>query len=150
MKTHDIHHEIGVKASPDAIYKALTDIKKLSGWWTTDTRGDSSKVGSQIEFWFGEHCLKAEVTSLKPNEQVRWRPLAGFVDSEWVGTEIGFDLSKEGDQVWVHFSHSGWKDIKGTYPHCSMKWAVFMLSLKDLLEKGKGQPAPNDVSINHS
>jgi hypothetical protein len=34
-------------------------------------------------------------------------------------------------------------------PHCSTKWAVFMLSLKELLEKGKGHPAPDDIEINH-
>jgi hypothetical protein len=35
------------------------------------------------------------------------------------------------------------------YAHCSMKWATFMLSLKDLLEKGKGRPSPNDLHINY-
>jgi hypothetical protein len=33
--------------------------------------------------------------------------------------------------------------------HCSTKWAVFLLSLKDLLEKDKGQSAPDDVAVNH-
>jgi hypothetical protein len=31
-----------------------------------------------------------------------------------------------------------------------MKWATFLLSLKDLMEKGKGRPAPDDLEINHS
>jgi len=30
-----------------------------------------------------------------------------------------------------------------------MKWATFMLSLKNLLETGKGHPAPNDLQINY-
>jgi hypothetical protein len=50
----------------------------------------------------------------------------------------------------VQFTHSGWDDNMGMFPHCSMKWAVFMLSLKDLLEKGKGHPFPDDLQINHS
>ncbi len=30
-----------------------------------------------------------------------------------------------------------------------MKWVVFSLSLKELLETGKGEPAPHDVKINN-
>jgi hypothetical protein len=30
-----------------------------------------------------------------------------------------------------------------------MKWATFLLSLKNLLETGKGRPAPNDLQINY-
>jgi hypothetical protein len=55
----------------------------------------------------------------------------------------------EKKQCYVLFSHSGWRRDDGLLPHCSTKWAVFMLSLKDLLEKGKGLPAPNDVEINY-
>ncbi|HXW68742.1 MAG TPA: hypothetical protein VEJ88_03960 [Dissulfurispiraceae bacterium] len=36
MKTYDIRHEVGIKASPKAVYQALTDINKLAGWWTSD------------------------------------------------------------------------------------------------------------------
>jgi hypothetical protein len=28
-----------------------------------------------------------------------------------------------------------------------MKWATFMLSLRDYLETGKGRPFPNDIQI---
>jgi hypothetical protein len=31
--------------------------------------------------------------------------------------------------------------------HCSTKWATFLLSLRDLVETGKGRPAPNDILI---
>ena len=53
------------------------------------------------------------------------------------------------NQCVVHFTHSGWADDLKMFPHCSTKWAVFMLSLKDLLETGKGRPAPNDIPIIH-
>ena len=33
--------------------------------------------------------------------------------------------------------------------HCSCKWAVFLLSLKDALETGKGRPFPDDIHIDH-
>ena len=31
--------------------------------------------------------------------------------------------------------------------HYSMKWAVYLLSLKALVETGKGSPSPDDVRI---
>ena len=31
--------------------------------------------------------------------------------------------------------------------HCSTKWAIFLMSLKSLVETGKGQPSPDDVTI---
>jgi hypothetical protein len=31
--------------------------------------------------------------------------------------------------------------------HCSTKWATFLLSLKDWLERAEGRPAPYDVKI---
>jgi hypothetical protein len=68
---------------------------------------------------------------------------------EWDGTGVDFSLSADDKKCYVRFSHSGWLSESGFLPHCSMKWAVFTLRLKDLLEKGKGQPAPDDVHINH-
>jgi hypothetical protein len=31
--------------------------------------------------------------------------------------------------------------------HCSTKWGVFLLSLKSLLETGKGRAAPNEIKL---
>ena len=44
----DILHKVGIKSSSlDDVYKALTTLEGLCGWWTTDTQGDS-KVGGVI------------------------------------------------------------------------------------------------------
>ena len=149
MKTYNILHEIGIKASPTDVYEALTDTKKLAKWWTSDTRGDGSKVGGVLEFWFGDTCHTFEVAELQPGKLVRWKANRKESVEEWAGTGITFALSADEKQCYVDFSHSGWRSDGGVFPHSSTKWAVFMLSLKDLLEKGKGHPAPNDVQINH-
>ena len=149
MTTYSIRHEVGIKAAPHAVYEALTDIRKLAGWWTSDTRGNGSEIGGVLEFWFGDHCKKFAVVELQPDKLVRWKANKGEGEDEWDGTEIAFSLSADEKQCWVDFSHSGWQRDSGWLPHCSTKWAVFMLSLKDLLEKGKVQPASDDVEINH-
>lgn len=148
MDIYSIHHEIGIAASPDSIYEALIDTKKLGAWWISDARGVGNKVGGVLEFSSGEYLRRFEVVELQPGKLVRWK-WKGDPKDEWEGTEVTFKLSPDENQCWLNFGHSGFKNDQGCLPHCSMKWAVFMLSLKDLLEEGKGQPAPNDVQINH-
>ena len=64
-----------------------------------------------------------------------------------VGTTVSFDLKQEGDYAIVLFKHQGWREPVEFMYHCSTKWATFLLSLKSLVETGKGAPSPNDVRI---
>ena len=43
MNTYAIHHEVGIKASPEAVYQALTDTKRLAGWWISDPTAKAQK-----------------------------------------------------------------------------------------------------------
>jgi|SRR5450755_469456 uncharacterized protein YndB with AHSA1/START domain len=147
--SYETNFQIGVKASPEEIYKTLTVPEKLAQWWTSDTRGSGTKVGDTLEFWFGDSCEKFNVTALKPGKQVIWKAPKGQELAEWDDTEITFDISTDDKQTYIRFRHSGWRENTDFYAHCSMKWATFMLSLKDLLEKGKGRPRANDLPINY-
>ena len=141
----DILHKVGIKSSsPDDVYKALATIAGLSGWWTSDTRGQS-KVGGVVEFRFGGGGFDMKVLELKPSKRVIWQVVDG--PEEWLGTEISFDLKQNGDWIVVLFKHQGWKAPVEFMYHCSTKWAVFLLSLKSLLETGKGAPWPNEIKL---
>ena len=141
----DILHKVGIKSSsPDAAYKALTTLEGLSGWWTEDTRGDG-KVGGVIQFRFGAGGIDMKVLELDPARRVLWQVVDG--PAEWIGTTVSFDLKQEGDWTIILFKHQGWKEPVEFMHHCSTKWAVFLLSLKSLLETGKGAPAPNDIKL---
>jgi uncharacterized protein YndB with AHSA1/START domain len=65
-----INHPVGIKASPEEIYKALTETEKLAPWWTTDTKGTGAKVGDSLEFCFYGFCQKFNVKELKPEKRV--------------------------------------------------------------------------------
>jgi hypothetical protein len=88
-----------------------------------------------------------EVTQLEPNQEVRWR----FTDGppEWIGTEATFQLTEDDDMTILVFGHRNWKEPVEFMAHCSMKWAVFLMSLRELVETGKGKPAPEDVKIDN-
>ncbi|HEX5220070.1 MAG TPA: SRPBCC domain-containing protein [Verrucomicrobiae bacterium] len=144
----DILHRVGIKAaSPEDTYKALTTCEGLSAWWTDNTTGES-KVGGVLKFRFGERGgFDMKVLELKPNERVLWQVADG--PEEWIGTKVSFDLKQDGDYTIVLFKHQGWKEPVEFMHHCSTKWAVFLMSLKALLETGKGAPYPNDVKLDN-
>ena len=141
----DILHKVGIKSSSlDAVYKALATIDGLSGWWTTDTCGDS-KVGGVIQFRFGSGGFDMKVLELVPGKRVLWQVIDG--PEEWLGTTISFDLRQNDDWTIVLFKHAGWKQPVEFMHHCSTKWAVFLLSLKSQLESGQGRPWPNEIKL---
>jgi hypothetical protein len=141
----DILHKVGIRSSSlNDAYNALTTLEGLSAWWTTDTQGES-KVGSVLRFRFGSGGFDMKVLELHPAKRVLWQVVDG--PEEWLGTTIGFDLEQRGDWTIVLFKHAGWKQPVEFMHHCSTKWAVFLLSLKSLLETRKGGPWPNEIKL---
>ncbi|PCJ21135.1 MAG: polyketide cyclase [Candidatus Cloacimonadota bacterium] len=143
-----IGHQVGIGASAEIVYRALTVDSELSKWWTTDTLG-AGEVGSIIKFRFNGHGPDMKIIRLISNKLVEWECVGGGPDI-WIGTLVSFQLIEKEKQILVNFKHSNWQDQSDFMNHCSMKWAVFLLSLKDLIEKGVGSPFPDDISINHS
>ena len=58
-------------------------------------------------------------------------------------------LSRQDAYTIVMFGHRKWRDEVEFTAHCSTKWATFLLSLRDLVETGKGKPAPQDMRISN-
>ena len=143
----EITHRIGIACSPKEVFAALTTDDGLSRWWTTDTSG-AEGVGSIIKFRFNGMGPDFEVIEQITDSLVRWRH-SGETPGPWIGTEVSFQLKSKGSQTYVLFSHSNWKERTEFMGHCSTKWAVFLLSLKEALETGIGKPHPNDVHIDH-
>ena len=141
----DILHRIGVDhASPDQVYDALTTIDGLSGWWTTETTGETD-LGGVIEFRFEPGGFDMKVAEIEPGRRVRWDVVDG--PAEWVGTNIQWDIQQQGEYAIVLFKHEGWREPVEFMHHCSTKWATFLMSLKQFVETGTGAPAPHDVQI---
>ena len=147
-----IIHRIGIHAASEKVYKALSTIEGLANWWTEEVEGDS-KAGGKIKFTFRSETgdvmgeMMMEVKELQPQKNVSWYCVAG--PEEWIGTEVTFDLSQQDDQTIILFGHRNWREAIEFTAHCSMKWAVFLLSLRDYVETGKGKPSPGDLKIDN-
>ncbi len=148
----DITHRIGIKSPLSSVYKALTSIDGLSQWWTEETAGDPA-VGGKITFTFTSPAgdlvgqMVMEVIESAAPHTVKWICLDGPPD--WIGTKFTFDLSEQEGQTILIFGHRDWAEVTESMAHCSMKWAVFLLSLKDYVLTGKGEPSPHDLKIDN-
>lgn len=145
----DIVHRVGIKSSRDEVYKALTTREGLAGWWTHNTQGEGN-LGGTLRFRFiadgndiGGFVMK--VLETRPAERVLWQVVDG--PAEWVGTKIDWELKQEDGYCIVLFRHQDWREAVEFMHHCSTKWAIFLMSMKSLLESGKGAPSPDDVRI---
>jgi len=136
----DILHRVGINASPERVFKSLTTLDGLRGWWISETTGDPG-LGGTIDFGF----CQMKVVEAIPDQLVRWRCVQG--PEEWVGTEVSFALIWKNEQTFILFKHANWKEPVEFMHHCSTKWATFLLSLRDLLETGRAHPTPNDIKI---
>jgi uncharacterized protein YndB with AHSA1/START domain len=141
----DILHRVGTKAPADAVYRALTTVDGLAGWWTTDTAGDADGT---LRFRFGEvGGFDMKVLDLEPDRRVLWEVVDG--PAEWIGTTVEFDIARDGDWTIIRFKHAGWREPVEFMNHCSTKWASFLFSLKALVETGTGMPHPADYQISN-
>jgi uncharacterized protein YndB with AHSA1/START domain len=140
----DILHRVGIQGTANQVYEALATLDGLSHWWMLGTTGDTG-VGGTIRFNPDGGGFDMNVLESRPGEIVKWKCVGG--PPEWIGTELTFRLvSKEG-QVFVLFTHADWREPVEFMHHCSTKWATFMLSLKNWIERGEGRPHPYDIKI---
>lgn len=148
----DIIHRIGIKAPISKVYSALASIEGLSKWWTQDTSG-TSKIGEMIRFTFknpqGEQLgqMHMQIVALEENKSVKWKCKEGPED--WIDTQFTFDLKEESGMTILNFGHRLWQQPTESMAHCSMKWAVFLMSLRQYVETGKGNPSPDDLKIDN-
>lgn len=145
----DIIHRIGIKAPLSRVHTALTTTVGVAGWWTDETTGKATPGGT-FQVRFRRHgdevgSMTFDVLPTKADSAVLWRCTAG--PAEWIGTDVTFDLTQEGETTVVRFAHRNWREAVDFTAHCSTKWATFLLSLRELVETGAGRPAPHDLKI---
>ena len=134
---YSIKHLFHINASKEKVLEALTTIKGLANWWTTQTTSDS-KAGGIIQFRFGDMGgPDMKVKEIKPNESVTWECVGGPED--WIGHIFSFQLDTAANKTRVGFEQSGWKETDDFYASCNFSWGRYMESLRQLCQTGKGE-----------
>jgi len=142
-----VHHRVGIKGTPQEIFDSLIQPNRLTGWWATSATGEGV-VGGQLDLAFaGLTHLVFDIVKLEENRSVEFRCVGE--PEIWDGSRLAFELEQTEKQVYLTLTHSkdGVDDMDFLY--FNTKWPLFLVSLKDFVETGKGKPFPDDVKINH-
>ena len=92
------------------------------------------------------HYSKQKLVEVVPGRKVVWLILDAWLSftedkSEWNGTKVTFDVSKNGDKTEVRFTHEGLVPQYECFDKCSNAWGFYINgSLRSLITTGKGNP----------
>jgi hypothetical protein len=132
-----------VDQTSDQAFSAINDVR---GWWSGEIDGSTDKLGEEFTYRYQDiHYSKQRITEFVPGKKVVWLVLdadLNFVEdeSEWIGTEIAFEISQNGEQTEVRFTHVG-LGAHECFDVCSNAWAHYVNgSRRNLITAGAGQP----------
>jgi hypothetical protein len=141
----DIIHRVGIRSPISKLRAAVSSVEGITGWLARNTSDHSGAVETVFESPEGQEMGRIGYKIEPEGDRVKWNFISG--PAEWVGTELTFDLSRQGDYAVILFGHRNWRAPSELMAHSSMKWATFLLSLKQYAETGMGEPSPHDRRV---
>lgn len=138
--TTDYQTTVRVKASPEALFDALTTVSGLAAWWNPAT--GSGETSGELRFIMNApEPLVIHVDEATRPTKVRWTVRDCPFLPDWVGTRPAFTITTvDGDTSELHFRHHGLNEELECREMCSRSWDHYMSSLRDHLEAGHGSP----------
>jgi uncharacterized protein YndB with AHSA1/START domain len=137
---------VRVKASPDALFEALTTTTALGAWWNPAT--GSGETGGELRFIMSApEPLVIHVDEAARPTSVRWTVTDCSFLPDWIGTRPTFTITPvDGDTSELRFHHQGLSEELECIDMCTKSWNHYMTSLRDYLEGGQGSPymSPGD------
>ncbi|WP_422080181.1 SRPBCC family protein [Ulvibacterium sp.] len=142
----DSRHFIGAKTTKEEMYKAISEPQGLEKWWATSAKGDP-KIGETIALHFENlTTLTFKYTAIVPYEKLELTCSEG--PTPWQNAVLTFELEEREGQVFLTHTHSNIpSDDMASLTYFNTKWTVYLLSLKDYLETGKGTPYPTELKL---
>jgi uncharacterized protein YndB with AHSA1/START domain len=137
----DILQKFPVSASKQKVFDAFATPQGLDSWWTLRSAG-TPESGAEYTFYFGpEYDWRAKVVRAVPGKSLTWRMTQARED--WMGTEVGFDLTDESGGTSVLFFHHGWREASEHFAITTYCWGQLLKGLKDFAERGVVIPFAN-------
>lgn len=142
MKNKGFSTAILVDQSPKEVFNAVNNAR---GWWQGVIEGSTDKLNDEFIYRMEEiHFSKQRLVEVIPDKKVVWlvtESRLNFVKkkSEWTGTKISFEISKQGSKTELRFTHLGLVPEFECYGGCSNAWSQLIgQSLLSLITTGKG------------
>jgi uncharacterized protein YndB with AHSA1/START domain len=144
--TTDYQTTLRVKASPEAVFDALTSLAGLAAWWNPAT--GSGDAGGELRFIMNApEPLVIHVDEATRATSVRWTVTDCPFLPDWEGTKPTFTINRvDHNTTELHFHHHGLNDALDCIDMCTRSWNHYMTSLRDYVEDGIGSPfgSPGD------
>lgn len=135
-----------VNQTPQETFDAINNVR---GWWSEEIEGDTDKLGAEFQYHYQNvHRCKFKITEFVPGKKVVWHVLDNYFNfikdkTEWIGTDVVFEIAMKGDKTEVNFTHIGLVPAYECFGVCSDAWGTYITgSLRNLIITGKGQPNP--------
>ncbi|HEV8084970.1 MAG TPA: SRPBCC domain-containing protein [Chitinophagaceae bacterium] len=129
--------------------EAFNAIKNFKSWWSEDIEGNTDQLNETFFYHYKDmHLCKIKLIEMVPGKKLVYQVVANEFSftkdkTEWVNTKLVFDISTEGKQTKVTFTHEGLVPEYECYNVCHDAWTGFIQkSLKNLINTGKGEPNP--------
>ena len=149
MSTQDFTTTLLVDQSPMEAFDAINNVR---GWWSEEIEGGTQKLNDEFTYHYQDvHRCKMRLIEVVPDKKVVWLVLDNYFNftkdkSEWKGTKVIFEISKQGGQTQIQFTHQGLVPEYECYDICFNAWTQYIQqSLRSLITTGKGQPNLKEV-----
>ncbi len=144
MKQEGFTTTFTVDQLPEEVFNAINNVR---GWWSGQIDGKTNKLGAEFTYRYREfHRSTQKITELIPGERVAWHVTDADLNSfknktEWIGTDIIFDIARKGSVTELCFTHVGLIPVFECYGDCSGAWGELVgTNLRNLIITGKNQP----------
>jgi len=148
MTTTDFTTTLLVDQGPHEVFTAINNVR---GWWSEEIEGGTSKLHDEFDYHFEDvHRCKIRLSEVIPDKKVVWLVLDNYFnfikdESEWKGTKIIFDITKQDNKTKLRFTHEGLVPAYECFEVCKNAWTQYIQeSLFKLITTGKGKPNGKD------
>jgi hypothetical protein len=152
MEKKDFTSSILVDQNPATTFNA---IKNFRAWWSEEIEGTTDQLNETFFYHYKDvHLCKLILRKLISDKKLVYEVVDNQFSftkdkTEWVGTKLIFDISKEGDKTKVTFTHEGLVPEYECYDVCNDAWTSYIQgSLQSLITTGKGKPNPKEGGLN--
>jgi hypothetical protein len=143
MNTLDFTTTILVDHTKKQVFDA---IKNPDLWWSGEIKGNAEKLNDEFTYRYKDfHYSKQRVVEMIPDQKVVWLVTESVINftqdkAEWTGTKICFEITGEGNQTRLRFSHLGLVPDIECFDSCSTAWnQLIHQSLSALIATGQGK-----------
>ena len=144
MKTESYTISYTVDRSPQEVFDAINNVR---GWWSGEIDGRTDKLGAEFTYRYQNlHRTTQKITELVRGRKVVWHIVDSHIDfvgdkAEWNGTDVVFEIVKQGAKTELRFTHVGLVSAIECYGKCAGAWGFYINeSLRNLIATGKGDP----------